>query len=109
MCTLPRPASAVARWRGCHARAATEVAPSDIAYQPFWMVPIPARPSAAAMRIIEAADRRDGLTFVTGGRQEAVTTESNYAVGIRVTAATKLAPAAASSGMSPSATWSSSG
>jgi hypothetical protein len=38
---------------------AVSVAPSERAYQPFCVMPTAARASAAAMRIIEAADRRD--------------------------------------------------
>ncbi len=37
----------------------TSLAPSDLLYQAFMQMPTAARPSAAAMRIIEAADRRD--------------------------------------------------
>jgi hypothetical protein len=76
------PASAGLRWRACHALAATEgrtkaiaslatprirnnvpatgVAPIDCANQPFWTVPTRAKPSAATMWMIGAADRRDG-------------------------------------------------
>jgi hypothetical protein len=41
---------------------AVSVAPSERAYQAFCVTPTPARPSAAAMRMIGAADPRDGVT-----------------------------------------------
>jgi hypothetical protein len=80
------PASAVARWRACHARAATEgrtkatqslatprirnnvpatgVAPMDRANQPFCTVPTPARARAARARKILGL-KRDGRDAVT--------------------------------------------
>src|SRR4029077_2745532 len=105
------PASAAPRRLPCHAMTATEgmtratmseatptavkstpatsLAPSDLAYQAFMQMPTAARASAAAMRIIQAADRRDDRDAVTGAN---VTVGGGSGVTVPVGSILEIAP-----------------